>query len=141
MNTWNSRPMKRASDPLAKLSTIERNWPFRNMRIVSNPRIALWAVFCDWKPRTGRIRCFSLPWSDSSRLFRFLDLSVSAGCRKPSLAPQRGDRFVGGRVLVGREHRRPVMWGTAQRFAEKAFGGLGRALGRQVEVERLAPVA
>ena len=25
MNTWNSRPMKRASDPPAKLSTIERN--------------------------------------------------------------------------------------------------------------------
>ena len=70
-----------------------------------------------------------------------LDLSVSAGCRKPSLTPQRGDRLVVGGVLVGRDNRRPVMRGTAQRLAQEAFGGLGRALGRQVEVERLTPVA
>jgi hypothetical protein len=57
-----------------------------NIRITSKPLIVARAVRIDWKPSVGRIRRLSLPWSPSSRLFRYLAYRcLSSGGITPSL--------------------------------------------------------
>src|SRR4051794_15175417 len=56
-----------------------------------------------------------------------------------TLALQGRDRGRIGRILVNRDRARvPRMW-LAQRLAEEPLGGRGIPLGREQEIDRLAP--
>ena len=110
--------------------------PLRSARITPKPLIAAEAVFSVLKPRTGRIGCFSLPWSASMTLFKYLTSRCLRLLGAPALPLQLGRSGGIGRRLVGVDDGRlfPILQ-AVQRLAEEALGRRRVVRRRQVELD------
>src|SRR5215213_9396270 len=91
------------------------------------------------KAQTGSDQALDAPMILLDDVVEVLDLAQPGEAPQLTLALHRRDRGRIGRVLVDRDRARIARMGLAQRLAEEAFRRRGIPLGREQEVDRLAP--
>src|SRR3954453_8220479 len=97
---------------------------------------------CGWQTAKAQTRpdeALDAPMVLLNDVVQVFDLAQAREAPQLTLALQGRDRGRIGRVLVDRDRARVARMRLAQRLAEEALGGRSIPLGREQEVDRLAP--